>query len=162
MNKGINKSRELLASWSEYNHSLLTCMLIYLRHSLQTPWNKFSRKTIKKRNQSTTRIQQCKTLTDALRYIAAKKIEEEKGRKYLVHTQEKRRTGGAISSDLYRFSCLDIWILIFFKLWVRHFSTQISIMDAQIWFISIAVKLTNISLTVFMEGPFWPMSRHEN
>ena len=50
----------------------------------------------------------------------------------------------------------------FFKLWVRHFSTQISIMDAQIWFISIAVKLTNISLTVFMEGPFWPMSRHEN
>ena len=50
----------------------------------------------------------------------------------------------------------------FFKLWVRHFSTQISIMDAQIWFISIVVKLTNISLTVFIVGHFWPMSRHEN
>ena len=57
---------------------------------------------------------------------------------------------GAISSGLYRFSCLDIWNSNFFKLWVRHFSTQISIMDAQIWFISIVVKLTNISLTVFM------------
>ena len=93
MNKGINKSRESLASWSDYNHCLLTCMLIYLRHSLQTPWIKLSSKTINKSNQSTTRIQQCKPLTDALRYIAAKKIGEEKGRKYLVHTQEKRRTG---------------------------------------------------------------------
>ena len=70
--------------------------------------------------------------------------------------------GGDISSDLYRFSCLDIWISFFFKLWVRHFWTQISIRDAQIWFISIVVKLKNISLTVFMEGHFWPMSRHEN
>ena len=69
---------------------------------------------------------------------------------------------GAISSDLYRFSCLDIWISFFFKLWVHHFSIQISIMDAQIWFISIVVKLTNISLAVFIVGHFWPMSRHEN
>ena len=68
-------------------------MLIYLPHSLQTPWIKLSSKTIKKSNQSTARIQQCKTLTDALRYIAGKNIGEEKGRKYLVHTQEKRRTG---------------------------------------------------------------------
>ena len=71
-------------------------------------------------------------------------------------------SAGAITSDLYRFSFLDIWISNFLKLWLRHFLTQISIMDAQLWFISIVVKLTNISLTVFMEGHFWPMSRHEN